>query len=400
MAPEGRLRALFVLVFLLGPSPAQAQSEATLRWSGEIRPRIQTREPESGEWDGFTSMRTRIGLDAQMDEGLRFLVQFQDVRLWGEETGTRDGTADALDFHQAYLEVGDLPWVGGSIRAGRQEVGLGEQRLVGAPFWGQGGQTFDGMRYTAEAASTQLDVVFLKLQEGSAPAHDRDAEIMAGWFSTAIPNGGSADLFLVHDRASGPERTSQSTLGGTWKAETGPWSFRLQGMYQFGDREGLQVSAHLLAARAGVSVWDDRGTVTLWYDRLSGDDHPADAEVRVFSTPFGARNRFYGRADYFRDIPAETGGLGLHDAVLKLSFTPSPVADLYLDAHSFRSAAPGPSGSRRFGEEVDFWATYQARDHLTLRAGYSVTWAGPLLEELDRLSGIGNFGYFMTTVRF
>jgi hypothetical protein len=171
-------------------------------------------------------------------------------------------------------------------------------------------------------------------------------------------------------------------------------------MVQTGERDGEEVSAFMLAAKAGISVWDGRGSVTLWYDYLSGDEDPTDAKTGTFSTVFGARNRFYGRADYFTDIPAQTGGLGLQDTALKLSFAPTGALGLNLDIHSFRAAESGPGTRRRFGEELDLWATYRPRDHLTLQGGYSFTWAGPLFVELERLSGTGNFGYFMTSVRF
>jgi hypothetical protein len=156
----------------------------------------------------------------------------------------------------------------------------------------------------------------------------------------------------------------------------------------------------MLAARIGASVLEDRGSVTLWYDHLSGDGDLSDGEVRVFSTVFGARNRFYGRADYFTDIPAQTGGLGLRDAALKLSLRPVDPLTLNLDLHAFRSASDGDVSSRRFGEEIDAWARMLFRRHLVLQAGYSWTRAGPLMEQLGLLEGTGNFAYAMTSLKF
>jgi hypothetical protein len=156
----------------------------------------------------------------------------------------------------------------------------------------------------------------------------------------------------------------------------------------------------MLAARAGVSVLSGRGSATLWYDYLSGDEDPSDRQVRVFSTLFAARNRFYGRADYFTDIPHQTGGLGLQDAVLKVAVQPTGNLSLNLDLHSFRSAALGKIASRRFGEEADAWFRLRFRRHLTVQAGYSFVRAGPLMEDLGRLNGTGNFAYVMTSLLF
>jgi hypothetical protein len=120
----------------------------------------------------------------------------------------------------------------------------------------------------------------------------------------------------------------------------------------------------------------------------------------VFSALYGARNRYYGTADYFIDIPNDTGGLGLQDAALKLALRPSPPLSLNLDLHAFRTAAAGGLDSRRLSDEADLWARYRFRQALTIQAGYSLTWAGPVMEYLGRLEGTGHFGYLMTSLRF
>jgi hypothetical protein len=171
-------------------------------------------------------------------------------------------------------------------------------------------------------------------------------------------------------------------------------------MFQFGERDGRDVEAFMLAGRAGMEVLGGRGSVTLWYDHLSGNTDPDGDSVQVFTTLYGARNRYYGRADYFTDIPAHTGGLGLRDAALKLSLRPTDLLALNLDIHAFRTAQPGDLSSQRLAEEVDAWARYRFRHYLTLQAGFSLTWAGAAMEELGRLDGRGEFAYLMTSVRF
>lgn len=156
----------------------------------------------------------------------------------------------------------------------------------------------------------------------------------------------------------------------------------------------------MLALRAGADFLQGKANVTLWYDRLSGDDTPEAGDVRSFSALYGARNRYYGTADYFTDIPTDTGGLGLQDAVLKLTLHPQPPLTLYLDLHAFRTAAEGGMESRRLGEEADAWVRYRFREALTLQVGYSLIRSGPVLEALERLDGTGHFGYVMTSLRF
>ncbi|MGW8265783.1 MAG: alginate export family protein [Longimicrobiales bacterium] len=392
--------AVLLLVPFLHPSCLRGQDKPALTWQGEIRPRFESREPLLGGWTHVMSMRTRIGLRVQMEGGLALFFQPQDVRFWGEETTVRDRSADAIDFHQAYLEVGDLPGIGGTIRAGRQEVAIGESRLMGAPDWGQAGQTFDGARWNRPVGGHRLEVTYLQIREDFAPDHDYDEVFLAASYLVPVREGETAEVYAVHDRNAEPEATRQTSLSGIWKKDTEAFSLRLQGIYQVGERAGVDVRAYLLAVSGAVNVLDGRGSVTLWYDRLSGDENPDDDVVRVFSTLYGARNRFYGRADYFLFIPFQTNGLGLQDGAVKLAYAPHPALSMNLDLHAFRTSAQGEVSSRRLGEEADAWIRYQFRRYLTVQAGYSLTWAGPAMEELGILEGTGNFGYLMTSLKF
>ncbi|MFH1765637.1 MAG: alginate export family protein [Gemmatimonadota bacterium] len=389
-----------LLALLLVPSIAMGQSQPTLTWQGEIRPRLYAREPVAGQWDHWIEMRTRLALDARMEPGLGFFIQIQDVRFWGEETSNRDRSADAVDFHQAYLEVDSIPGIGGLIRGGRQEVTLAEGRFIAAPNWGQAGQSFDGLRWIRGVGGAPLNLVYLRLREGSSTPHDYSADFMAGWLALPAQDFGSVEFLAIHDRSSEPDGNRQSTVGSIWKKRSGDLSIRVQGMYQFGERGGVDVSAHMLAAQGSLALMDGKGTVTLWYDHLSGDHDAEDDEVGAFSTLFGARHRYYGRADYFLNIPEDTGGLGLRDAALKLALSPNPRLTMNLDLHHFRTSETGTLSNRHLAEELDLWIRYRFREALRLEVGYSLTWAGAAMEELDRLEGTGNVGYVMTSMRF
>jgi hypothetical protein len=171
-------------------------------------------------------------------------------------------------------------------------------------------------------------------------------------------------------------------------------------MFQFGERGGSDVEAYMFAARGTLGFLGERASVTLWYDYLSGDSDPGDGEVGAFSTLFGARHRFYGRADYFLNIPEDTGGLGLRDAAVKVSFAPTPLLIINLDLHDFTTAQEGTISCRRLARETDLWIRYRFREALVLEGGYSLTWAGRAMERLGRLEGVGNMGYLMTSLRF
>jgi hypothetical protein len=345
-------------------------------------------------------MRSRLSLEARFEGSLRLFLQVQDVRDWGEELSNRDKTADAIDFHQAYLEVDRIPGMGGMIRAGRQEITLAERRFLAAPNWGQAGQTFDGVRWIRPLGDVRLELVYLHLQEASSAVHEQDADLTAGWLVFPEQSFGSLDLLILHDRADGPERTDQTTVGPIWKARAGPMSIRVQGMLQVGRREGVDVSASMLALSGTIPILDDRGSLTLWFDHLSGDDDADDGEIGAFSTLFGARHRFYGRGDYFTNIPVDTGNRGLRDAAVKFSYAPDELLSVNMDLHAFSTASQGSLSSRRLAEEVDVWIQYQFRRALAVELGGSLTWAGQAMEELGLLEGTGTVAYLMTSLSF
>lgn len=412
----GTLRAV-LLATLLAPALLAGQGPPSLTWHGEVRPRLFSREPVNGEWDGWTSMRTRLGLEARFEAGLGLFIQVQDVRFWGEETSPSDRSADALDFHQAYLEVDSVPGIGGKFRIGRQEMALAEGRLIAAPNWGQGGQSFDGLRWTRPlggtglsggAGGTRADLLYFRLGEESTLTHGFSADVLGGWVVIPVKEIGSLELVAIHQRTGKPGIGGQSTFGPIWKQSAGDFSLRLQGLVQTGQREGIgqdawvatDVSAYLVAAQGTLSVLDGRGTVTLWYDRLSGDSDPDDGETGAFSTVYGARHQYYGRADYFLNIPLDTGGLGLQDAALKLMFRPDPLLSVNLDLHTFRTSQDGDLSSRHLAEEVDLWVRYRFREALALEAGYSLIRSGDALSELGRLDGTGTMAYLMSSLSF
>ena len=184
---------------VLLPIPLAGQSPTSVNWHGEIRPRLENRKPVEGEWEFFISMRTRLAADIRLDHGMGLFFQIQDVRTWGEELGVRDRSADDMDFHQAFLEVEELPAVGGNIKVGRQEVAVAASRLIGAPDWGQGGQTFDGARWIRPTGDGRLEVIYLRTQENSAPAHEESADLVAAWYELRGAAGGTAHLYMVHN---------------------------------------------------------------------------------------------------------------------------------------------------------------------------------------------------------
>jgi hypothetical protein len=393
------------VVFLLGlfllPASLKGQSSPQVTFGGQVRPRVESRTPVDGEWNSFTSLRVRAALHARLEEGVRVFVQFQDVRLLGEESNTLgDYRADNFDLHQGFVELAGVPAIGGALRVGRQELALGEQRLVGTVNWTQQGRSFDGLRYTTPSGDgTKVDLFAMKLKEDTSDSHDWESSFLGAYGTLLLGEGGSLDLFGLLTTDSREDSGNEFTFGGLWKGKAGPIDLRFEGSLQTGHRGESDVSAFMVGARAGAKVHESV-TATLWYDYLSGDEDPGDEETGVFNTLFATNHAFYGSYDLFLNIPAHTGGLGLRDTALKLSFVLSSTANLGMDFHNFQTAEEGDLSTQSLANELDLTLRYRLADTLTMVGGYSYVQAKDGIKELGRLSENAHWFFLMLDASF
>jgi hypothetical protein len=395
------LTLLTLLPLFAVPPILEAQESNQVTFSGQVRPRFESRTPVGESWNSFTSMRVRAALDARLEGNVRVFVQLQDVRLFGEESNTlSDYRADNFDLHQGFVELTEVPTLGGTLRVGRQELAMGAQRLVGAVNWAQQGRSFDGLRYTTPSlGGMKVDVFAMKLQENTSGTQDWESSFAGAYGTLPLGEDGSLDLYGLLTTDSRDDHGGELTFGGLWKGKAGPIDLRLESSLQTGERNGTDVSAYMVGVRAGAKIHES-ATATLWYDYLSGDDDPDDDEIGVFNTLFATNHAFYGLADYFLNIPVHTGGLGLKDAAVKFSFLLSPKTGLKVDLHNFRSAQKGELSTQSLANELDLTLTYQLSSALTVMSGYSFVQAKDGIKELGRLSENAHWVYLMLNAGF
>ncbi|MFW5947628.1 MAG: alginate export family protein [Gemmatimonadota bacterium] len=397
-----RAVGLFLAAAVLA-TPAAAQE---LELNGQVRPRLEIRDPvgEDGTVE-FTTMRTRLSLDVAVAPSIAAFVQIQDVRMFGEETSTlADYSADGLDLHQGWVELGDPNAEGWSVRVGRQEAAYGGERLVGAVNWTQQARSFDGARVRFRPSSTAVvDGVAFRLADSDAAGITADRNFY-GLYSTLEANG-DLDLFgLVTTQDAIVQDYEVYTLGARWVSGTDAVDWRLEAAYQGGETRTAGVetdrSAFLLGGRIGTAL-TDRLTGTLWYDYLSGDDDPTDDTSRTFDTLFATNHKFYGFMDLFLNIPASTAERGLQDLAFKTSYDVAEDQSLAADLHIFSVAAKDGIDTAHIGEELDLTYRWSYAPGVTLTGGLSYFLAG------DAWAGVlGNpdenqvWGYVMVDVVF
>ncbi|MBK5098678.1 MAG: alginate export family protein, partial [Gemmatimonadetes bacterium] len=122
----------------------EAKEYPKFRVDGQFRLRFEADGRTVGvDPDAAVLSRIRLGGGVLLADWIDVYAQFQDSRSWGSELNTlTDKSADLMDMHQVFAVLGSSPSF--KAKLGRQEVNLGDQRLVGAVDWSNTGRSFDG----------------------------------------------------------------------------------------------------------------------------------------------------------------------------------------------------------------------------------------------------------------
>jgi Alginate export len=335
--------------------------------------------------------------------------------------------ADAIDLHQAYFTIGNHKEFPLSLKAGRQELSYGEERLVGAFAWNNIGRSFDAAKIRWQNPFFGVDFFSGypvipengKFDVGNMP-HDWFSGIYAT--SMKIPTtildvyflSRNADRHAINAQPSPqfPQPTARDiyTIGGRLKSkpgELGNFDYSLEGAYQFGDfaasatAKRLRQSAFMYCAQAGYTFSDLWSTPRLGveYDYSSGDNNSADGVHHTFDNLFPTNHKFYGSMDV-------TSLQNIQDVGVNLSLKPTPRMSVALmgnvfwlanDNDFFYNVAGAPRTTAGYGihpndgnfvgSEVTVVTGYALTRFAQIEAGYGHFFTGSYIDR--SLVGVG-----------
>jgi hypothetical protein len=321
---------------------------------------------------------------------LQLFVQAQDSRLWGEERSTLANTRN-VDLHQAYAELQREVRAGTlRVRAGRQELVYGDERVIGPVNWSNTARAFDALQIRLQRGAWTGDVVGARLGEAVTSAPDPGAssndDLLLGYNRLASP-GGEHGLELYVMYRSTENRFFETTFGERIFASRGRLRLEHELALQRGRRARRDLSAYLLAtqlhARLAGPLWLGAGM-----DVLSGDE-PNDDTIHFFDTGrvFHTGHKFYGLMDVAELL---AGNAGLYDGYGVLAAKSSSGIGSRLEAHVLRVQNPdvvaSPTDSRRasLGTEIDAVVTAPVASRASLEVGGALFLPGARLEQSDR----------------
>ena len=384
-----------------GPVEATAQSVAV---SGEVRPRLESRTPPfPSAPDADLTVRLRAGMETGLGDGFRVFVAGQGVLLAGGEEGvTLDGQDPEL--FAGFVEVSGLPGET-SLRAGRQEVTLGNQRLVSHNNWGQRGQRFDAVRLSGRKGLGRWT-----LFGGRVAALDGYAPRLGGLhMELDLGEQGEVHGYLLgsRDRASGraswptgePEQVDRVTLGGHGELPFRALTLLVEGYVQRGKWGDDPVGAWM--ASAGVRSPLGPASLEVRWDLLSGDEGGGDGPpTGAFDRLRGSNHGFHGRVDVFTRFPASTEGEGFSDLRLQGTLPLGERLDMEGAIHRFATLVSPESRATRLGEEVDVVLRGRPGSGVSMEVGAGYLRVGPALERLREARGDVRVLHAMVTFAF
>lgn len=383
-----------------------------ITFSGEIRSRTEWDAPGgAAAADVFTMLRSRFGARVDPVRGVSVVLQLQDSRVLGTEDNRVSSTVDVFDLHQGYLQL-VTPWRGSEVglRAGRQEIALGNERLVGAVNWSNTGRVFDGARVMLAppgpaGADRWSTTAFAAVVEengrrfGGAAATAApvpDHLVFGAYASRGAPGQPGGDLTVLYDGGAHYRSwidADRTTIDARVRAPL-PLSFRaeLEGALQTGSQSYAPATTTTTPAmapmRQSVRAWlagarlahaIGRGSATAGIDLLSGDDSPTDGRYSAFGTMFGTNHPFYGVLDAIGDPAATTKERGLRDAFVTAAYPVTTWVAPRAELHRFTLAT---GADRRLGTEADLVAPIRLGAGTTLELGYALFRSGPAAESV------------------
>lgn len=403
------------------------QSEAAKRWDlgGQVRVRLEHKEYFAGPGtvdfsragnadNSYLMLREKVHIGYQPCSWLNVFTEARDSSTHNDDRNPNP-EADRFDLHQGYLVLGQAQEFPVTLKAGRQELNYGDERLVGSFDWNNLGRVFDAAKLRFENDHFWVDAftgrVVLVDANNFNVANDYD------WFSglyastkTLCPKQETQLYFLARNTAQGsptattglpqtggPGARDIYTIGLRVKslpAALGGWDYDAELAGQFGRfvSAGVSLDHEAFAAHAaGGYTWQDvtwSPRLGLEYNYASGDRNPADGKHETFENLFPTNHKFYGYMDF-------VSWQNIHNARVGTSIKPLKALSVTLDYHAFwlvddRDSFYQVSGASRLGggyglnsaagkyvgSEIDLIATYALKKYAVLQGGYGHFFTG------------------------
>ncbi|WP_347304539.1 alginate export family protein [Croceibacterium sp. TMG7-5b_MA50] len=310
--------------------------------------------------------------------GIDLLQGFADIRIGAGRTGD----ADALGL---------------TIRAGRELLSLGNERLVGTRYGPNVPLAFDGVRAIVSLPGAVVSILDKRpVRQGLDDLDDRSdrRRRLSGLYAT-IPHGaGEIDLYWLRYRnsaatfADGAGRETRHSIGARLGGAAGDWHWDAEGVFQHGRLGTSRIRAWTGSVELGRRFPD----ASLSPDALvrvsviSGDRRAGDGRLGTFNALF-PRGKYFGElspigpANLVTVTPRVTLVIAepLTVALAATGYWRHAIADGIYAIPGNLIRAAGNSRVRSIGQELEASFSWQASPELEVSGAVSAFAAGAFL---------------------
>ena len=396
---------------ILDWSPAD-KLPSWLQLGGQIRGRFEVPSGTSltsNAQDGYYASRLRLSVAVQPTLWLRFGFEAQDARTAGYNSSRAPTTLyNPFDIRQAYIAVSHEGPVNFNLRAGRQELAFGAERILGPADWGMS-RTFDALDLTLGRGAFKVDLL-----AGSPVLIDStriDRHKPGEHFYGAYASWKASPLFSLEPYLLFKQnlliKSESGLLGDALISSPGLRAFgklpaRLdytaEALVQRGSYSNDRVEAFAYTATAGWTIlpvsWKPRASIEYAY--ASGDSNNHDGIRKTFDQFYPSNHGFYGMIDQFgwKNLKNFRAGFDIQPlSKLKLradynDFSLATTQDSLYNSSGTSAVLNRTATSAHIGNEINTIALYQWTKIWKFGAGFGHLFAGQYLKQSK-----ADFGY-------
>ncbi|HVW83537.1 MAG TPA: alginate export family protein [Bryobacteraceae bacterium] len=395
-----------------------------IRFAGEFRTRFEGYTGGSfkpSATDAYTLTRLKLDLTIKPTSWLKFFGEGFDARVIGRSPALPP-YQNTWDIRQAYIELGDTEKQMLGLRAGRQVINLGDQRLMGESPFSNVERTFDAIRGAFRMDGYRVDVIsasVVNVVDGTWDHHQQGNDIhgLYGGIERLIP-GATIEPYVfwrLQPRVKNEEGAIASVnekVGGFRWVGTLPadFDYGVEMVREFGSLGADRIHAwagHWVVGHTFQSAWaTPRAYVE--FNHASGDGNAKDGIRGTFDQLYPSGHDKYGLSDEigWRNMSDFRTGLETRprrNLKVNLEYNDWHLASRYDAMYNssgtalFRSAN-GTAGTH-IGQELDIIGTLTLFAPLQAGAGFARIFPGEFLKHVTPGQPY-NFPYVMFTYTF
>lgn len=259
--------------------------------------------------NGYWLNRNLLHLDLRFNERMRLFTQLQSAfSISRIDASPID--ENPLELHQAFadIEIGQRDQHTLVIRAGRQEMLYGSQRLISVREGPNNRQSFDAIKLLTTTDRHRVDIFYGYYVSARAGAfNDRPGTNTGLWGIYAVQKkiigNINIDFYYLgirrasasYDDITGKEK--RHSAGFRWWTNTGNWQYDFEAVYQFGSVAKSRIHAWTTSINMRYQFENARSkpAIGLKSELISGDKKYDDGRIQTFN-PLFPRGAYFGLA--------------------------------------------------------------------------------------------------------